>query len=59
MSFIYTILLLASLGTYYVLIRQAPEPQKVRISDLEILNRQYESGQISVDEYLIRLQELR
>jgi hypothetical protein len=59
MSFIYTILLLASLGIFYVLMRQAPEPKKARISDLEILNRQYESGQISVSEYLIRLQQLR
>jgi len=58
MMMIYS-LVLAAMMIHLFLVGQRPEPKKVRVSDLELLNRRYESGQISAQEYLVLLQSLR
>lgn len=58
MMMIYS-LVLAALTIHLFLAYQRPEPKRARVSDLELLNRRYESGQISAQEYLVLLQSLR
>jgi len=58
MMMIYS-LVLAALIIHLFLIKGTPQPKKARISDLELLNRRYEAGQISAQEYLVLLQSLR
>jgi len=58
MMMIYALMLAAmSIHLYGVYTR--PEMKKARISDLELLNRRYDAGQISAQEYLVLLQSLR
>lgn len=52
-------LLLAAMTIHLYLVYQRPEMQKARISDLELLNRRHDAGQISAQEYLVLLQSLR
>lgn len=58
MSILYSLILLV-FGVFLFVINRTPEPKRVRVSDVELLNRRYESGQISAQEYLVLLQHLR
>lgn len=57
MSILYS-LVLAIFSVLLFAVNRTPEPKRVRVSDLELLNRRYESGEISAQEYLILLQQL-
>lgn len=52
-------LLLAAMTIHLYGVYQRPAPKKARISDLELLNRRYDAGQINAQEYLVLLQSLR
>jgi uncharacterized membrane protein len=52
-------LIMVVFGVFLFVVNRTPEPQRVRVSDLELLNRSYESGEITTQEYLVLLQQLR
>jgi|LSQX01.2.fsa_nt_gb uncharacterized membrane protein len=52
-------LIMVVFGVFLFVANRTPEPQRVRVSDLELLNRSYESGEITTQEYLVLLQQLR
>lgn len=52
-------LIMVVFGVFLLVVNRTPEPQRVRVSDLELLNRSYESGEINTQEYLVLLQQLR
>lgn len=58
MSIAYSLILLI-FGVFLFVSNRTAEPKRVKVSDLELLTRRYESGQISAQEYLVLLQHLR
>lgn len=52
-------LALLAFGVWFVVKGHAPQPQKAKISAIDILKECYAAGQISREEYLSMLDDLR
>ncbi len=52
-------LALLAFGVWFVMKGHAPQPQKAKISAIDILKERYAAGQISREEYLSMLDDLR
>jgi len=58
MNILFSLILMA-FSVLLLVVNRVPEPKRVKVSDRELLNRRYESGEISVQEYFYLLKHLQ